>query len=290
MSADLITASVIVPAYNAGTFIRKALESAWSQTRKPLEIIVGNDASTDDTSAVARSMGAIVLDLPKGNGAIARNEAVKAAKGDLLFFLDADDWWEPNKIEVHFQKWREHMDSAVILDRSVAIFPDGTEPGWRGGLDRDGDLTYQDLLSHRAWPSGSGFSVPRDKYWAVGGFNENLLKYQDVDFWIRITSHFGKSYQMRDELTHYLLVPGSVSKKVINLQANLSNLFESWEGYVTEKDKARFTELAHLMAAEQIPFPRSIKHLLAAKSYLSDRYYYKCLLSSLKKTFQKNDR
>lgn len=273
--------SVLIPAYNAEPYIEKAIKSAQSQSRLPDEIIVGNDASTDRTSELARSLGAVVLDLPKGNGSIARNAAAKAATGDIFFFLDADDWWESNKIERHLEQWNS-VAASVVLDRSVATTME-SDTRWKGGLDMDGYLDWRGFLNHKAWPSGSGFSVPAENYWKVNGFNEKLGKYQDVDFWVRCAEACGPAYQMSAVLTHYLLVQGSVSKRIIDPEANLKTLFDGWP-FATAVDKARFRSLAYLIAAGATRWPDALKHLSRAGWPVSRRFFWRCLLVSLKRT------
>src|ERR1019366_2789020 len=93
--------SVIIPAYNAGQRIARAIASALAQTRPVLEIIVVDDGSTDDTAKVASSFGppVQVTSKPNGGPASARNLAASLAQGDWLAMLDADDWWFPRKNE-----------------------------------------------------------------------------------------------------------------------------------------------------------------------------------------------
>jgi len=273
--------SVVIPAHNAASYIAKGIEAAWVQTVKPDEIIVGCDGCTDNTSEIARGLGAIALDLPKSNGAIARNKAAKEATGDLLFFLDADDWWQERKIERHLQVWEQHPESSVVLDRSVATHMNGTLAGWFGGRAEEGPADWRVFLSHRAWPSGSGFSVPRSKYWEIGGFNEKLIKFQDVDFWIRLVAHCGPAYTITDVLTNYLLVEGSVAKRVQRMEENLANVFAEWP-FATEADRRVFRSIAYTMAIRQTAWPESGHHLMKSGFPVQNRYFWGSLLQSFK--------
>lgn len=92
--------SVIIPACNAEKYLTQALQSVINQTLQPLEIIVVDDGSTDDTQAVtkeARSSIRYVRQINQGAGP-ARNAGVQMAQGSLIAFLDADDIWEPDKL------------------------------------------------------------------------------------------------------------------------------------------------------------------------------------------------
>ncbi|MBL8087057.1 MAG: glycosyltransferase family 2 protein [Chthonomonas sp.] len=270
--------SVIVPAYNAEAFLHAALESAWNQTIPPDEIIVASDGSTDGTANVARGAGARVLELPKGNGAIARNAAAKEAIGERLFFLDADDLWVPTKIERHLA-----VGAPLILDNAQPFTDSGESFSWLGGLPVSGELPWRRLLNHKAWPSGSGFSVLREAYWGVGGFNPELTKFQDVDFWVRCAAHCGTFINLPEVLTRYRIVRGSVSKVVRRHEQNLETMLSGWD-FAADSDKKKMRALADLLAAEFLPWPDALRHLVRARSMVANRYYWKCVLGSLRRT------
>jgi glycosyltransferase involved in cell wall biosynthesis len=92
--------SCVVPAWNAQRFLRQAIDSVLQQTWRPLELIVVDDGSTDDTAAIARSYGALLrlLQRPNGGPCAARQAGVDAAAGTFVAFLDADDRWLPDKL------------------------------------------------------------------------------------------------------------------------------------------------------------------------------------------------
>ncbi len=91
--------SVVIPAYNAASFIAETIESARAQTLQPLEIVVIDDGSADDTSAVASALGCRVIRQANGGVCAARNAGILAAQGDWIALLDHDDIWEPRKLE-----------------------------------------------------------------------------------------------------------------------------------------------------------------------------------------------
>lgn len=275
------TVSVIIPAHNAEETVAHAIESAKNQTVPAEEIVVACDGCTDATLEVSRAAGAKVLDLPKANGAVARNAGAKAATGDLLFFLDADDWWEPTKVEAHLAAWAE-FDGSFVIDRSTPWNPDETRAYWTGGLDRDGEAGWEQFLSHKAWASGSSFSVGRDCYWSVGGFNEALNKFQDVDFWVRSAHECGPAQTMRSSHTNYRLSSGgTVSRTTSFIEENLLAVFVGWP-FATEEQKARFRSHAYLTAAEVTPWPSSVEFFRKAHWPVSRRFFWKCLYQSLR--------
>jgi succinoglycan biosynthesis protein ExoO len=97
--------SVIIPAYNVSGIIRRAIQSAAAQTFPPLEILVIDDCSTDDTVEVVRAMGREIpslrlLSTPANGGpSAARNVGLRAAKADWIALLDSDDAWKPGRLE-----------------------------------------------------------------------------------------------------------------------------------------------------------------------------------------------
>lgn len=95
--------SVIIPAYNRETTIKRAILSVLNQTYKELEVIVVDDCSSDKTEAVVNSITdqrLVYYKLRYNSGAcVARNTGVKIAKGELIAFQDSDDFWYPEKLE-----------------------------------------------------------------------------------------------------------------------------------------------------------------------------------------------
>lgn len=266
---------MIIPAFNAAATIGAAIESVRAQTHAVHEIVVGDDASTDDTASIAEGLGAKVLRLAKGNGSIARNRAAEAATGDRLFFLDADDLWEPTKVAEHLA-----VGADLILDRSQPFSESGEAFRWVGGLDGGGMKPWQALLSHRAWPSGSGFSVSREAYWRVSGFNEELTKFQDVDFWVRCAQASGGYWNLDRVLTRYRQNSVSVSRSTANHEKNLAAMLSGWP-FATDLEKKAITQVAMLMMAERSRFPGSLNYLAKAGWPIGSRFFWKCLLVSI---------
>jgi glycosyltransferase involved in cell wall biosynthesis len=100
MSQSSQTISVVIPCYNGAKYLREALDSVLAQTLPPLEVIVVDDGSTDDSAAIAESFGPPVRVIRQSNQgeSVARNRAIGEAKGEWVAFLDADDLWLPEKL------------------------------------------------------------------------------------------------------------------------------------------------------------------------------------------------
>src|SRR5258706_15592076 len=93
--------SVVIPAYRAAKTIGRAIASVIAQTHGVLEVLVIDDGSPDDVSAATERFGAAVTVIRKENGgaASARNLGIERARGDWIAFLDADDYWHPDKLK-----------------------------------------------------------------------------------------------------------------------------------------------------------------------------------------------
>jgi glycosyltransferase involved in cell wall biosynthesis len=278
-----MTRSVVIPAHNAAGTIVQAVRSALDQTVPTDEVVVACDGCTDDTASLAREAGARAIELPKANGSVARNAGVREAQGELLFFLDADDWWSREKVEAHTQVWSQESPSFVI-DRSIAVRPDGSPAGWYGGLDRTGAAEWHEFLSYRAWASGSSFSVLRTTYDRIGGFREDLNKFQDVDFWVRCAHECGAAHALAQPLTYYRLSDAhTVSKTTTGIEQNLTALFSGWP-FVTNEQRDAFASHAFLTAAEVTPWPQSVEMFKKAHWPLSRRFFWKSLYQSLRRS------
>jgi glycosyltransferase involved in cell wall biosynthesis len=116
--------SVVIPAYNAERYLAQALESVVRQTHTEIEIVVVDDGSTDRSADVARSYPdsrVRVVEQPNGGPAAARNHGVRLARGELLAFLDADDLWEPRKLELQLEALQAHPAPAMAFGDLIQV-------------------------------------------------------------------------------------------------------------------------------------------------------------------------
>lgn len=93
--------SVVIPTFNRAATVVRAIESVRQQTYRPLELIVVDDGSTDETAQVLRELGDAIVYVHQANAgpAAARNRGIRQARGELVAFLDSDDLWRPSKLE-----------------------------------------------------------------------------------------------------------------------------------------------------------------------------------------------
>ncbi len=185
--------SVVVPAYNAGHTIRRALASVACQTRPPLETIVVDDCSIDDTRSVVEQydrVGIKLIRMEKHQGvAAARNIGVQAANGEVIAFLDADDEWLPIKLQKQLTWLTADPRLWFVSCDSDSISQSGTNLGntYGGARIAAGSEAWKALLSSNfiATPS---VVVWRRHLVALGGFDESLKIGEDQDMWIRLAA------------------------------------------------------------------------------------------------------
>lgn len=173
------TVSVIIPTYNSADVLGTAIQSVLDQTHPADEIIVVDDGSRDETEAVCREFGDSVVYIQQSNSgaSTARNTGAAAASGQWLAFLDADDAWEPDKLEAQLSALMQNPDadfsiaSALVWsDRESAYF----KYEWNGSLD---PVKLRRLLLIRNIFTGlcSTLVVRRDAFNDVGGFADGRL-------------------------------------------------------------------------------------------------------------------
>ena len=116
MNSTCYTISVVIPAYNSAVFLPDCINSIRQQSVPLHEIIVVDDGSSDNTGAVVKTLGGNIIYIKQENQgpAAARNHGIQQATGDWIAFLDADDQWIPNKIELQLNCLGKHPELQLI--------------------------------------------------------------------------------------------------------------------------------------------------------------------------------
>lgn len=123
----MIRVSVVIPTYNRARWLRDAIRSALQQSHRPLEILVVDDGSTDDTGKLCADMGPLVRHIRQehSGAAVARNRGLEEARGEYVAFLDSDDLWQPRKLEVHLAVHRALPQVGWSISDSQVIDVEG---------------------------------------------------------------------------------------------------------------------------------------------------------------------
>lgn len=203
--------SVVVPAHNAAATILRALRSVLAQTKPADEIIVVDDASSDATAVVALSCpGVRLVRLTEQRGvAAARNAGIAAAKSAWIAFLDADDVWRPQKLEM--QRAEMHDDISLVFCASEEFANDGRSLGdtFRGRAVATGARAWKDLL-RRNFVATPTVMAPRALLTRLR-FDENLPVGEDQDLWIRLALEGSLAY-VPETLAEVYVQPTSLSR------------------------------------------------------------------------------
>lgn len=187
------TVSVLIPAYNAATFLAQTLDSVLCQTWPHLEVIVVDDGSSDDTLAVAQRYAGPrvrVVTQPNAGASAARNHAFSFATGAYIQYLDADDLLHPDKIRAQMACLQEHPVT-VLSSSAWAMFY--TQPDeqdliptvlWRDYSEPTQWLV--DAWENAAWMQPSAWLAHRSLIEAAGPWNEKLTLHDDGEFFSRV--------------------------------------------------------------------------------------------------------
>jgi glycosyltransferase involved in cell wall biosynthesis len=102
-----VQVSIIIRNYNYGRFLRQAVDSALAQTYPGVEVIAVDDGSTDDSAEILRSYGDQIIAVlkPNGGAASAVDAGFEKASGEIIFLLDADDWFDPDTVQTVVEAW-----------------------------------------------------------------------------------------------------------------------------------------------------------------------------------------
>lgn len=210
--------SVIIPLYNKARFIKRALDSVLRQTTGDYEIIVVDDGSTDEGPEAASSYKdrRIKLIRQRNQGvSAARNRGIEEAEANFIAFLDADDLWRPNYLEIIATLIEQCPGAGAYATAYDTIMPDGKvvrpkyhsipPPPWQGLLSS----YFRAALGHPpVWTSAT--TVPKHIFHEVGFFPVGVAIGEDLDMWGRIALRYpiafstanGASYFQDDALRH----------------------------------------------------------------------------------------
>lgn len=206
--------SVIIPTYNRANLIGRAINSVLNQTYRDFEVIVVDDASTDNTLGVIEQIKddriKVIKHKLNAGAAISRNTGVNASKGDYIAFLDDDDIWQPTKIEKHIRVFQISGPNVGVVYSSLKQLVGGTEkliPDAR--VKKKEGYILKELLKGNF--IGTPASVIRKGCLEKsGGFDESLPKFQDWELWLRIARCYEFKYIPEPLLISYYS-PGGVS-------------------------------------------------------------------------------
>jgi glycosyltransferase involved in cell wall biosynthesis len=228
MGGSGLSISVVIPTHdfkNRGDGLKKAVKSVLSQSRLPDEIIVvqgGDDRLTPKVLSGSNSVIIRVIDSGSFGPSAARNRGILKAEGDYIAFLDDDDLWHPNKLEIQMDYLEKHPEVRMV---SSTMVPVGREIKIKRGPWISGDL-FCDLYMKSLVPTPT-VVVKREVFDRVGMFNEKIMRAEDYDLWLRISRSYPTAH-LKSPLVWVGRGVGRLSDDKIDLRKNSIRLLEEY--------------------------------------------------------------
>lgn len=220
--------SVVIPAYNYERFLPEAIDSVLAQTYAPIEVIVVDDGSTDNTKAVVAAYGDKVRYVYQNNAGLsaARNTGIRNAKYDFLGFLDADDYWKPNFVARGMELFQQlSLDYAVVAFQSQFVDEFGKELTKKNFPEVTvGALNHRDVLLKNRF-AADAVLVRKTALLEAGFYDEKLRSSEDRDMWVRI----GAKYPLYLDTERLALIRrhgNSMSRNAGRMKSNICRVFE----------------------------------------------------------------
>ncbi len=182
--------SVIIPTYNRGWILEKAIDSVLVQEFNDFELIVVDDGSIDNTEEILNNYGNQINVIHQDNQGVsaARNLGIKSASGRYIAFLDSDDTWLPKKLTIQSDFFTSKPD-ALICQTGETWIRNGKQINPKNRHKKLSGMIFEQSLA-LCLVSPSAVMIDQHLFEQVGLFDENLPACEDYDLWLRITFRF----------------------------------------------------------------------------------------------------
>lgn len=262
------TVTVVIPAYNASSYITQALDSLYAQTFRDYEVIIVNDGSTDADSLErivhGHPLPVIYLSQPNRGVSAARNAALKVARGKFYAQLDADDQWLPEYLEMQVGILEQNSHITLVYPNATIIADNTSEQlEFMSVSPSEGEVTFESLIRQECTVMTcvtARMSAIKD----AGMFDEDLRSCEDFDMWLRIIRNGGFISYHRRILVLYRRHPGSLSSDRVWMTRNLLAVFSKCANTFD------LTSAERQILDEQIDRNRALLRLFEGKHALRD--------------------
>ena len=220
-SSNPIRISAVIPAYNCELYIARAIESVLSQTCSVDEIIIIDDGSADNTAEVVKRYGETIHYIHQQNAgaSAARNTGIQSATGNWIAFLDADDEWIPERVQLQVQLLERNPELAwvsgnyirCLCDENIAR-PHLAESAARNALgDKDYFQNFFAAYAKSAWGCTDTMLIKKSVLEEAGSFQIGQHQMEDIDLWWKIAQKYPQmGYITKPISTYHLGVTGSL--------------------------------------------------------------------------------
>ncbi|WP_026749162.1 glycosyltransferase family 2 protein [Leptotrichia trevisanii] len=206
--------SIIVPMYNAGKFIGKAIETVLSQTYENWEMLIMNDVSTDNSLAVVNEFAKKddrikVVNTEKNMGVVkGRNHLIDLARGKYIAFLDADDYWHSEKLEKQIQFMKE-KNASISCTEYTRVRENGEKIN---EVVIKSEISYTDMLKNNYLGC---LTVMYDVEKVGKRYFKELKKNEDYVLWLEIVKDVKIIYGLKENLAYYRVLDNSRSSNKV---------------------------------------------------------------------------
>jgi glycosyltransferase involved in cell wall biosynthesis len=235
--------SVVIPSYNRADQLKEALSSVAGQTYRSFEVIICDDGSTDGTKDVA---GSFFDRMPVqyhwegnwGGPARPRNRGIGLARGEWVAFLDSDDWWHPEKLEVV----RRHVDGADVIYHGLRTYDAKGKRRFRKAPTRRLQApVFADLMRNGNALATSAVSIRKEILDQTGGFSEDplLVAVEDFDLWLRIAGVTERFLCIPRSLGGYRAADEGITEVSERQVVRLETLYRKHMAVLSEPDRSQ---------------------------------------------------
>ncbi len=193
--------SVVIPVYNKANYVGQTIQSVLKQTFTDYELILVNDGSSDASLAVLQNFKANnikLIDQTNKGLCAARNIGIQAAQGEIIALLDADDLWEKQHLQSIYELSINFPEAHLYGCAYLEVFKNGRAVAPKINLDTDKQqLLIKDFFTaslYQPLVPPSSFAFKKNIIDKIGGFDEAVTYFEDVDFYIRAHLKYKMAY------------------------------------------------------------------------------------------------
>lgn len=266
--------SIIIPLFNKEKEIQQTLESVLHQSFRDFEVIIINDGSTDKSEQMVNSFtDERILLISTDNKGVsqARNFGINYANGEIIAFLDADDYWFPNHLEKLFELHQKFPEAGLLATNYEFYFAENTiirptfddipTENWSGIVK---DFFKSSMTYRLAWTSA--VAVPKVIFDKIGDFDETITlgAGEDTDLWIRIAINFPVAFSTEISARYNMTAQNKISFSATT-KRNFARLNKFYQQEKANPSLKKFLDLYRIVYA--------LKHKLAGDEAQFNFYY-----------------
>ncbi len=231
--------SIIIPCYNAAETLAATLESALAQTFRHFELLIVNDGSTDNSEKIAkeycrRDKRVRIYSTPNQGVSAARNTGVALSSAQYIAFLDADDFWSPDKLALHLALMEKDNSIGVSFSKIMFLTQTG-EPSFTYSNGPFHEMQPAHLLYENPLCTSSNITVRREVFAEVGGFNESMSFAEDQEWLFRVLLQSNwKIKGLSQALVQYRASESGLSSELNRMEAGWEKMVSITRNYATE--------------------------------------------------------